>query len=58
MKTLIDSIMNGDSEKMNYEINKYTLPIKFYALLIIILLLICLISNYYIYKNINILLKE
>lgn len=58
MKALIDGFMNGDSEKVNNELNKIILPIKFYLFLLIFLIIICLISNYYIFKNIQTLINN
>jgi hypothetical protein len=58
LNSLIDTFINLDEENKNKLLNilsKVINPIKIYLIVVILLLLIMCISNYYICRNINIL---
>ena len=56
LNSLIDTFINLDEENKNKLLNilsKVINPIKIYLIVVILLLLIMCISNYYICRNIN-----
>lgn len=61
IKNLINNIVNGNSKEVNNEINRFILPYKIYIFIVLILLIISILGNYYVLlciNNLKDLLKE
>lgn len=61
MKNLLNNIVSGNSKEINHEINMFILPFKIYIFIVIILLIISILGNYYVLlciNNLRDLLKE
>ena len=61
VKNLLNNIVSGNSKEVNHEINKFVLPFKIYIFIVLVLLIISVLGNYYILlcmNNLRDLLKE
>ena len=61
IKKIIDNFVSGNNDEINKEINKIIFPLKTYLFLVIFLLIISILGNYYTLhsiKKITSLLKE
>lgn len=61
IKKIIDNFVSGNNDEINREINKIIFPFKTYLFLVIFLLIISILGNYYtlhFIKKFSSLLKE
>lgn len=61
VKNLLNNIVSGNSKEVNNEINKFVLPFKIYIFIVLVLLIISILGNYYVLlciNNLRDLLKE
>jgi len=61
VKNLLNNLVSGNSKEVNNEINKFILPYKIYIFIVLILLIISILGNYYVLlciTNLRELLKE